>query len=711
MSTISQGLHALKQYFGYESFRPLQRQTIEFILEGKDVLTLMPTGGGKSICFQIPAIILEGTCIVVSPLIALMKDQVEGLQANGIRAAYMNSTQTGTEQQQIETKLMNQEIDLLYISPEKIASANFLPLLDSIKINLFAIDEAHCISMWGHDFRQEYTRLGFIKLRYPKVPILALTASAEKVTRQDISRQLGIPEQQMLIDSFDRPNIFLEVRPGLKRIEQIADFVRSRKEESGIVYCLSRKSTEQIAEKLQKLGYAAGFYHAGLSANERAKAQEDFIADRTRIICATIAFGMGIDKSNVRWIVHYNLPKNIEGYYQEIGRAGRDGLAAHALLFYSFADLQLLRDIIRQNESSQAELQIAKLERIQQYAEALVCRRRILLNYFNEPFHSNCNNCDICKNPPSGIDGTTIAQKALSALYRTGGKESINMLINILRGSRKKELVEKNYHTMKSYGCGGEYSYEAWQFYLIQIRNLGYLESPPDQKNTVEINESSKRILFEGEKIKLVQFSSFNSQKAAQQKSVAGISKTRSELNELTSVLNELRRVLAVKQGIPPYNLLSDAAIKAMVDELPVSQYELPSIPGMSKKKIEDFGNFFLQAIFKFVSESTLLSRKKTRFLSYALLEKGLSPAEIAEHRQMSVFTIENHLAELYSDGLPMDIDRFLPLDKEVVIREAIYKTGRQAALKTIFEALGGEYDYFAIRLTLAKMDRERMRM
>lgn len=711
MTNLAQGLKALKQYFGYDAFRPLQQQTIEHILNGQDVLTIMPTGGGKSICFQIPAIILKGTCIVISPLIALMKDQVEGLLSNGIRAAYLNSSQTSSEQHAIETLLLKQEIDLLYISPEKIASSNFLPLLDAIKINLFAIDEAHCISMWGHDFRQEYTRLGFIKQRFPNIPILALTASAEKVTRLDISRQLGIPEQQVLIDSFDRPNIFLEVRPGRKRLEQIIDFVAEKEHQSGIVYCLSRKSTEQVASKLQSKGYKAAFYHAGMAPAERAKAQEDFIADRTHIICATVAFGMGIDKSNVRWIIHYNLPKNIEGYYQEIGRAGRDGLAAHALLFYSFADLQMLRDIIEQNESNQSNLQLAKLERIQQYAESLVCRRRVLLNYFGEARHSNCMACDICKNPPSSIDGTIIAQKALSALYRTGGKESINMLINVLRGSRKNDLLDKNYHQLKSYGCGAEHGYEAWQFYLIQLRNLGYLDSPPDQKNVVEINASSKKVLFEGEKVEIVKFSGYLKQKEVQQQANASVSKTRRLLMELSEILRELRRSLANKEGIPPYKLFSDATLQSLTDNLPVTRWELQQIPGLSEEKIKRFGNFLTQAIQNFVTRHDVLARKVSKSLTLSLLEKGLSLKEVALSRQLTDITLQNHFVDLYLAGAPVNISDYLPLDAEVVIREMFYKKGQQAGLKDLYESLDEKYDYFLIKLTQAKMERERMRI
>jgi len=375
---------ALKKFFGYETFRPMQAEIIQAVYEGKDSLVLMPTGGGKSICYQLPAVTMPGTCVVVSPLISLMKDQVESLRANGIRASFLNSSLNPAEQQSIENDFFNDELELLYVSPEKLVTSSFQPLLKKAKVNLFAIDEAHCISAWGHDFRPEYSQLKFVKRNFPAVPIIALTATADKLTRKDIVTQLNLPSPTVFVASFDRPNISLEVRPGQKRLEQILEFVRRKAGQSGIIYCLSRKSTEDLAAKLNAKGIKAGYYHAGLSAAERSKVQEDFINDQVPVIAATIAFGMGIDKSNVRWIIHYNLPKNMESYYQEIGRAGRDGTKAETLLFYSYGDIMILRDILDKNQSENTEIQMAKLDRMQQYAESLACRRRILLNYFSE---------------------------------------------------------------------------------------------------------------------------------------------------------------------------------------------------------------------------------------------------------------------------------------------------------------------------------------
>jgi ATP-dependent DNA helicase RecQ len=427
---------ALKKFFGYDTFRPMQADIVQTILNGRDVLVIMPTGGGKSICYQIPALVMEGICIVVSPLIALMKDQVEGLRANGVPAAFLNSSISYEEQRKVEERAYDGHLKLLYVSPEKLLSAGFFNFLKGLKINLFAIDEAHCISSWGHDFRPEYAQLRYLKEQFPEVPVVALTATADRATRKDIVLQLALPDPETFIASFDRPNLSLAVRPGQQRLKQIIDFIKERPGQSGIVYCLSRKETEDVALGLQNQGIKAEFYHAGLSPDRRDKVQTAFIKDSTPIIVATIAFGMGIDKSNIRWVIHYNLPKNMEGYYQEIGRAGRDGLNSDTLLFYSYGDLMRLQSMI--TESGQAELMQAKLDRMQQYAEASMCRRRILLSYFGEDLGKDCGNCDVCLHPPQRFDGTVLAQKALSAVARTQERIGVIMLVDILRGSQRK---------------------------------------------------------------------------------------------------------------------------------------------------------------------------------------------------------------------------------------------------------------------------------
>ncbi|HTG67166.1 MAG TPA: RecQ family ATP-dependent DNA helicase, partial [Flavobacterium sp.] len=429
----SQILHTtLKENFGFEKFRRNQQEIINTILQGNDTLAIMPTGGGKSICFQLPALLLPGITIVISPLIALMKDQVDSLKANGIPACFINSTQTETEQQQHIENLKSNKVKLVYIAPE---SLSYLDNAFSVlNISLIAIDEAHCISSWGHDFRPAYTNLGYLKNRFPSTPILALTATADKATRQDISTQLNLRNPAVFIASFDRKNLSLEVRPALDRVKQIIDFIESKPNESGIIYCLSRKTTEELAEKLTKAGISSKAYHAGLDSELRSKTQDEFINDQCQVVCATIAFGMGIDKSNVRWVIHYNLPKNIEGYYQEIGRAGRDGLASETILFESYGDLIQLQKFASQGQN--AEIQLAKLERMKQYADALSCRRKILLSYFGEIVTENCGNCDICKNPPAFFDGTIIAQKAFSAIIRLKESEPLPVIVDFLRGSK-----------------------------------------------------------------------------------------------------------------------------------------------------------------------------------------------------------------------------------------------------------------------------------
>lgn len=699
---------ALKQYFGYDVFRPMQAQIIQRVLSGQDSLVLMPTGGGKSICYQIPSVIMPGCSVVVSPLISLMKDQVEGLRANGIKAAFLNSSLTATDQRLVEEAFFQDQIDLLYVSPEKLVSQEFLPLLKRAKVNLFAIDEAHCISSWGHDFRPEYTQLGFLKKQFPDIPVIALTATADKITRRDIIDKLQLVQPEVFIASFDRPNLSLEVRPGQKRLEQILSFLSRHPKDSGIIYCLSRKSTEEIAAKLNEKGFRAAYYHAGMPPEERDQVQEQFINDNIPIICATIAFGMGIDKSNVRWIIHFNLPKNIEGYYQEIGRAGRDGVRAETLLFYSFADVSLLQDIILKNDSENSEVQLAKLERMQQYAESLACRRRILLNYFGEDLSENCGNCDICKNPPEYFDGTVIAQKALSAVYRLQEQVGINMLINVLRASGRKDLLEKGYDRIKTYGAGRDLPFVEWRDYLQQLVNLGYLEVAHDQHNVLKLTPASQRVLFENETVSLVKMTTVQDRLEEEKaKAKASLPKTQRQRtrDELFEELRQLRKKLAQEKGVPPYLVFSDATLEEMAAVRPTNDLEMQRISGVGERKLHLYGDVFQALIRDYVKRSGPQVSADTVLMTYDFYKEKLTIDQIAQERNLSPATVYSHLEELLRNGHEIDIYRFVTkAEVDRVLRSRRY-LDQPFKLKDLFEVMNREIPYEKIRLILASQN------
>ena len=502
----AQALGVLRQFYGYPSFLPMQYEVISHIMSGGDSIVLMPTGGGKSLCYQIPALLSDGCCVVVSPLLALMKDQVDALIANGVPAASINSMQTEAQNRDVLDCALAGRIKLLYISPERL-----LGDLDNwskhIKISLLAIDEAHCISQWGHDFRPEYTQLSVLKEHFPGVPIVALTATADQITRDDIRKQLNIPDAKLFLSSFDRKNISLTVLSGYTgadKFNTLVKFIDRHHGECGIIYCFSRKNTETLTEKLKRRGLNAQAFHAGLSVSVKNAVQTGFLNDDIQIVCATVAFGMGIDKSNVRWVVHYNMPQNMESYYQEIGRAGRDGLEADALMFYSYGDVISHNRFVK--ESGQVQLNTQKLELMQRYAESSICRRRILLSYFNERIDHDCGNCDVCKNPPKRFDGSILVQMALSAIVRTDEKIGLYTLKDILRDSSSVEIIQQGYHHLKTYGVGRNLSNLEWNAYLLQMQQLGIFDVAYNENNHLKITSYGKDILYGREKVQLTQF-------------------------------------------------------------------------------------------------------------------------------------------------------------------------------------------------------------
>ena len=601
-------LQTLKTYFGYDSFRPLQEDIIRHLMDRKDALVLMPTGGGKSICYQLPALLSEGTAVVVSPLISLMKDQVETLCANGIAAGALNSNNDETENASLRRACMEGKLKLLYISPEKLlAEANYL--LRDMHISLFAIDEAHCISQWGHDFRPEYTQMGILHQLFPQVPIIALTATADKITREDIIKQLHLNQPRVFISSFDRPNLSLTVKRGYQQKEKskaILDFIARHPGESGIIYCMSRSKTETVAQMLQKQGIKSAVYHAGLSPARRDEAQDDFINDRVQVVCATIAFGMGIDKSNVRWVIHYNLPKSIESFYQEIGRAGRDGMPSDTLLFYSLADLILLTKFA--TDSGQQSINLEKLQRMQQYAEADICRRRILLSYFGENTTCDCGNCDVCKNPPERFDGTIIVQKALSAIARSEQQIGTGILVDILRGNMSSEVTERGYHRLKTFGAGREVPARDWHDYLLQMLQLGYFEIAYNENNHLKITQSGTDVLFGRARALLVtirreeavQATRGRKRKATVPTKELPLGLPNTESGELFEALRTLRKRLADQEALPAYIVLSDKVLHLLSASRPTTIEEFGNISGIGEYKKKKYGKEFVDLIRKY---------------------------------------------------------------------------------------------------------------
>jgi len=713
-------IQALQKYFGYSEFRHQQAAIIQHVLDKKDVLALMPTGGGKSLCYQLPAVLLDGLTIVISPLIALMKDQVDALNVNGIPAAFLNSAQNPNEQATLINRLRNKEIKLLYLAPERLFGTEnkLVDFLKSLNVVQIAIDEAHCISAWGHDFRPEYLMLAGLKDYFPNVPVIALTATADKLTQKDILEKLNLHQPAVFISSFNRENITYTVLPKKNSFNQLLAFLDKRKEESGIIYCLSRKSTEALAENLRDEGFAAQAYHAGLDNVTKAKNQEAFLRDEVKIIVATIAFGMGINKSNVRYVVHMDLPKNIEGYYQETGRAGRDGLPSEAVLYFSAGDAQKLKEFAKvENNEEQSRIMLKKLDDMVHYCQLQSCRRQYLLKYFDEESPETCGSCDVCLTEFERFDGTLIAQKALSAVSRLKERFGSNYVIDFLRGS-KSEKIREEHKQLKTYGVGADISKTDWQKYLRELTTMGYLEVDGGEYPVLKLTSKSDLILKGQQKIELIK------------------SETIEETHEAVKIpfeaglLDELklaRRDIALNDNVPPYIILSDATLVDMATYLPQSLDELRMISGFGDVKLARYGREFLVPVKNYCSKHGLSSKIKqkqpkrerkttrgeknggkanaTQQETYDLYKSGISITEIASLRNLSPITIEGHLSFFIEQG-ELDVETVVKKEKIPAIQDAVEKYGDDK-LSPLKEILGDDYSYGEIKAVISWMKRQ----
>jgi ATP-dependent DNA helicase RecQ len=598
-------LESLKKIFGYDAFRLHQQEIVEGMIRGEDAFVLMPTGGGKSLCYQIPSLHRPGVGIVISPLISLMKDQVDALKAYGVKAAFYNSSLNSSEARKVLARLHGGELDLLYIAPERLMSREFLERLADIPIALFAIDEAHCISQWGHDFRPEYRQLGRLRGIFPGIPLIALTATAEAHTRQDILERLDLRQARCYISGFDRPNIRYTVLEKRKPFGQLTTFLQPRYRGAGIVYCLSRQRVEKVAGALCEAGFRAAPYHAGLAAGARKKVQEDFLRDDIRIIVATVAFGMGIDKSNIRYVVHYDIPKNIESYYQETGRAGRDGLAAEALLLFGYGDIAVARGLIDNTQNPERKrIELHKLNSMVSYAEALSCRRRILLGYFGDSLAEDCGNCDICLHPPRLVDVTEDARKALSCVYRVGQRFGMGHVIDVLRGSQKERLLELHHDQLSTYGIGREKSQDYWGSLLHHLVHNGFLEQDVGNYSVLKLTDSARPLLRGEQTLTMAEPRVKTENVSAKDRKKPGRKMSEEPLDDsavLFEKLRALRKELADRAGVPPYIIFSDTSLAEMAAFRPTDPEAFQNIHGVGAHKLERYGPAFLNEIRSFV--------------------------------------------------------------------------------------------------------------
>lgn len=698
----------LQHQFGYSAFRLNQEAIINTVLAKKDAVVLMPTGGGKSICYQLPALLLEGVTIVVSPLIALMKDQVDALRINGVPAAFLNSTVANSEQQVIVQQLRNNQLKLLYVAPERLlGESRFISFLKQVRVSLFAIDEAHCISHWGHDFRPEYLILGELKKQFPDIPLIALTATADALTKQDIISKLGLVNFTLFENSFNRPNIYYYVRSKSGYLDQLDKYLSKHKEDSGIIYCLSRAATEELAEDLCEKGFSAAAYHAGLDKNLRDQRQEKFLRDEIRIIVATIAFGMGINKSNVRFVVHADMPKNIEGYYQETGRAGRDGLQSDAILFYSFGDVMKLKNFAQiEGNPEQTRILLKKLDQMVGFCETRSCRRKYLLNYFTEKAPDYCGSCDICMSDFEKTDATIEAQKILSAVVRLRERFGTNYVVDFLRGST---TVKEEHQSLKTYGIGKDISNEQWKQYIKEMLYMGYLEQAGDKYPVLSLNSNSWKVLKGEERLSLVK-------SIKEKKTVASKPQGPVSYPILLQELKQLRDQVARKGNLPPDLIFSDATLLELATYLPLSLIDLEKIPGFGNVKIGKYGSAFLNVIRSYCRENKLSSmvhlknqknnrsdKQKTndsKRYSFQLFKEGKTIESIAAIRDLAISTVEGHLNYFIRSG-ELDIHEILPKQKvSFLLKEVQDSEGYAAA--PLKEKLGDDYTYREIRAVIS---------
>lgn len=714
-NVLPQPIDILKEKFGYPSFRNQQEAIINTVMSKQDAMVLMPTGGGKSLCFQIPALALPGTALVISPLIALMKDQVDALRVNGIEAAFLNSSQNSDQQSQVFRKLENKTLKLLYLAPERLIGKDnrFLDFLKGIDISLIAVDEAHCISQWGHDFRPEYRMLAELKTRFPKVPVIGLTATADNLTKDDIISKLNLTDAKVFISSFNRANIFYKVTPKKNSYNKLLDFLDHHKEDAGIIYTLSRASTEDLAGRLTSEGYSAKPYHAGLNRDVKELHQEQFLKDEVQIIVATIAFGMGIDKSNVRFVVHMDLPKNIESYYQETGRAGRDGLESEALLMYSYADVMKLQSFVEvEGNSQQSQIMLQKLNGMAEFGDLRTCRRKYLLNYFGEEAPDECGKCDVCLTDEKKFDGTIIAQKALSAVARLDQRFGMTYIIDFLRGS-KSEKIREHHKALKTYGAGADIRKEDWIRYFKDLMYLGFIQKSEGQYPVIQLTPKSTPVLKGQEKVMLVQSSTEEVQESK--------TSTLPVDSGLFGKLRTLRNQIAQQENVPAYIILSDATLSEMATFYPCNLAELSQISGMGKVKLDKFAHVLLEIITSHLEEhglASLMEKKprssnrsqpksqsssNTKQESFDLFKKGKSIKAIATERNLGLTTIESHLSHFIAEG-SLKITELVDKDRVRKIIKIILLHGQDSALKPIKDTLGKDYSYGEIRAVMGHM-------